>query len=149
MELPALKNEENDVLWQRTKHADDERLFVISELIRRKTSIEEIHQVTKIDLFFLTKLKGIIDFEAIIKENAWNLDITIANYWNTQELNVYQFRKENGLIPVYKMVDTCSAEFESKTPYYYGTYETANESHRTDKPSVVVLGSGPMQRYTA
>lgn len=157
VELSALKNEENDVLWQRTKHADDERLFVISELIRRKTSIEEIHQVTKIDLFFLTKLKGIIDFEAIIKENAWNLDIlrqakkmgfadiTIANYWNTQELNVYQFRKENGLIPVYKMVDTCSAEFESKTPYYYGTYETANESHRTDKPSVVVLGSGPIR----
>ena len=68
-------------------------------------------------------------------------DITIAKYWNTTELEVYNFRKEKSLVPVYKMVDTCSAEFESKTPYYYGTYETYNESKRTDKPSVIVLGS--------
>ncbi|MBQ8993256.1 MAG: carbamoyl-phosphate synthase large subunit, partial [Turicibacter sp.] len=71
--------------------------------------------------------------------------ITIAKYWNTTELEVYNFRKQKSLIPVYKMVDTCSAEFESKTPYYYGTYETFNESKRTDKPSVVVLGSGPIR----
>ena len=157
VELESLKDESEEVLWKRTKYADDERLFVISELIRRNTSIEEIHEVTKIDLFFLTKLKGIIDFESVIKENPWNLDIlgqakrmgfadiTIAKYWNTTELEVYNFRKEKSLVPVYKMVDTCSAEFESKTPYYYGTYETYNESKRTDKPSVIVLGSGPIR----
>ena len=94
---------------------------------------------------------------SVIKENPWNLDIlgqakrmgfadiTIAKYWNTTELEVYNFRKEKSLVPVYKMVDTCSAEFESKTPYYYGTYETYNESKRTDKPSVIVLGSGPIR----
>ena len=69
VELESLKDESEEVLWKRTKYADDERLFVISELIRRNTSIEEIHEVTKIDLFFLTKLKGIIDFESVIKEN--------------------------------------------------------------------------------
>ena len=157
VELESLKEESDEILWKRTKFADDERLFVISELIRRGTTIEEIHNVTKIDLFFLTKLKGIIDFEAVVKENPWNLDIlgqakrmgfadiTIAKYWNSTELDVYNFRKEKSLMPVYKMVDTCSAEFESKTPYYYGTYETFNESKRTDKPSVVVLGSGPIR----
>ena len=93
----------------------------------------------------------------MIKENPWNLDIlgqakrmgfadiTIAKYWGSTELEVYNFRKEKSIMPVYKMVDTCSAEFESKTPYYYGTYETFNESKRTDKPSVVVLGSGPIR----
>ena len=157
VELESLKEESDEILWKRTKFADDERLFVISELIRRGTTIEEIHNVTKIDLFFLTKLKGIIDFESVVKENPWNLDIlgqakrlgfadiTIAKYWNSTELDVYNFRKEKSLMPVYKMVDTCSAEFESKTPYYYGTYETFNESKRTDKPSVVVLGSGPIR----
>ncbi len=157
VELESLKEESDEILWKRTKFADDERLFVISELIRRGTTIEEIHNVTKIDLFFLTKLKGIIDFESVVKEHPWNLDIlgqakrlgfadiTIAKYWNSTELDVYNFRKEKSLMPVYKMVDTCSAEFESKTPYYYGTYETFNESKRTDKPSVVVLGSGPIR----
>ena len=157
VELKSLKEESDEILWKRTKEADDERLFVISELIRRGITIEEIHEVTKIDLFFLTKLKGIIDFESVIKEHPWNLDIlaqakrmgfadiTIAKYWGSTELEVYKFRKSEKLMPVYKMVDTCSAEFESKTPYYYGTYETFNESKRTDKPSVVVLGSGPIR----
>ena len=65
VELESLKEESDEILWKRTKFADDERLFVISELIRRGTTIEEIHNVTKIDLFFLTKLKGIIDFESV------------------------------------------------------------------------------------
>ena len=157
VELESLKEESDEILWKRTKLADDERLFVISELIRRGTTIEEIHNVTKLIYSSLTKLKGIIDFESVVKENPWNLDIlgqakrlgfadiTIAKYWNSTELDVYNFRKEKSLMPVYKMVDTCSAEFESKTPYYYGTYETFNESKRTDKPSVVVLGSGPIR----
>src|SRR5690606_16978399 len=70
---------------------------------------------------------------------------TIAKLWNTSEQEVYNWRKEQKLMPVYKMVDTCAAEFESETPYFYGTYEDENESVRTDKESVIVLGSGPIR----
>ncbi|MGL4373722.1 MAG: carbamoyl-phosphate synthase (glutamine-hydrolyzing) large subunit, partial [Turicibacter sp.] len=157
IELEYLKEESNEILFKRAKFADDERLFVICELIRRGVTIQEIHGVTKIDLFFLTKLEGIIKFESVIKANVYNLeilkqakrlgfaDITIAGYWNTTELEIYNFRAEHKLMPVYKMVDTCAAEFESKTPYFYGTYETYTESIRTEKPSVIVLGSGPIR----
>jgi len=157
IELPALKEVTNEELWKRAVQVDDERLFVVSELIRRGVSIPEIHEATKIDLFFLIKLKGIIDFEVIIKANPWDpltlgtakrmgfSDLTVASYWNTTELEVYSFRQQQKMRPVYKMVDTCSAEFESKTPYYYGTYEQYNESERTEKASVVVLGSGPIR----
>ena len=72
-------------------------------------------------------------------------DKTIAKYWNVKELEVYNFKKENGIVPVYKMVDTCAGEFESETPYFYGTYEEENESIRTEKESVIVLGSGPIR----
>jgi len=157
LELASLNETSNNDLWKRAVNADDERLFVISELIRRGIEIEDIHVKTKIDMFFLNKIKGIIVYEAVIKENVWNLDIlmaakrmgfadiTIAGYWYSTELEVYKFRKQGNILPVYKMVDTCSAEFESKTPYYYGTYEMFNESHRTAKKSVVVLGSGPIR----
>jgi len=155
--LASLEESTTDQLWHRAVNVDDERLFVVSELIRRGITVEAIHEKTKIDIFFLTKIKGIIDFEAVIKTNPWDrntlmvakrmgfADITIAQYWSTSELNVYNFRKQENLMPVYKMVDTCSAEFESKTPYFYGTYEVYNESIRTEKASVVVLGSGPIR----
>ncbi len=157
IELGYLKEESMDVLLKRVKEADDERLFVLAELIRRGVSIEEIHDITKVDLFFLTKIERLIAYEQVIKDNAWNKDIltqakrkgfsdiTIAKYWNTTEIELYEFRRSEKIMPVYKMVDTCSAEFESKTPYFYGTYETYTESVRTDKPSVVVLGSGPIR----
>lgn len=68
--------------------------------------------------------------------------MNIAHLWNVTQDEVYKFRKENGIIPVYKMVDTCAAEFESETPYFYGTYEEENESVVTDKEKIIVLGSG-------
>lgn len=71
--------------------------------------------------------------------------MNIAHLWNVTQDDVYEFRKENGIIPVYKMVDTCAAEFESETPYFYGTYEEENESVVTDKEKIIVLGSGPIR----
>ena len=71
--------------------------------------------------------------------------MNIAHLWNVTQDEVYKFRKENGIIPVYKMVDTCAAEFESETPYFYGTYEEENESVVTDKEKIIVLGSGPIR----
>lgn len=148
---------ENDLLEKRIRNAGDERLFYIGEALRRGHSIETIHEWSQIDLFFLHKMEKIVKFEDIIRENHFDLEVgrkakemgfsdkTLAQNWNSTELTVYGWRKENGIIPVYKMVDTCAAEFESETPYYYGSYEEENESIVTEKKSVVVLGSGPIR----
>jgi len=150
----ALTSEE---IERRIKIADDERIFIIGEAIRRGYSIEQIVEWSKIDKFFIWKLKKIIDFEDIISKNPKNLDILkeakkigfsdikIAELWGSSQDELYKLRKENGIIPVYKMVDTCSAEFESETPYFYGTYEEENESIVTDKEKIIVLGSGPIR----
>jgi len=157
IELDNLKDADMETLWNRAVNPDDERLFVVSELIRRGIAIQEIFEATRIDLFFLAKLENIVKFEAVVKSAPMNSevlstakrmgfsDITIAQYWNTSELSVYQLRQQEKIMPVYKMVDTCAAEFESKTPYFYGTYEQFTESVRSEKPSVVVLGSGPIR----
>ena len=142
---------------KRIKRAGDERLFFIGEALRRGMTVEDIHEWSQIDFFFLNKLKGIVDFETTIKEQIGDLDVlyrakrmgfadvTIAKFWNWTEQQVYDLRKTENMFPVYKMVDTCAGEFESETPYFYGTYEQQNESIRSDKKSVMVLGSGPIR----
>ncbi len=142
---------------KRIRKAGDERLFFIGEALRRGVTIEQIHDWSAIDLFFLHKLKKIVDMETTLAENKQDQDVLrtakrlgfadkkIAELWEMTQEEVYAFRKERGIIPVYKMVDTCAAEFDSQTPYFYGTYEEENESIKTDKPSVVVLGSGPIR----
>ncbi|WP_144509336.1 carbamoyl-phosphate synthase large subunit [Bacillus sp. FJAT-22090] len=142
---------------KRIRRAGDERLFFIGEALRRGVTVEKIHEWSQIDLFFLNKLQNIVKYEEIIQANPFDAEVlykakrmgfsdkTIAKYWNVKEMEVYNFKKEHGIIPVYKMVDTCAGEFESETPYFYGTYEEENESIRTDKESVIVLGSGPIR----
>ncbi|MGG3806120.1 carbamoyl-phosphate synthase large subunit [Metabacillus fastidiosus] len=148
---------DDDLIEKRIRNAEDERLFYLAEAIRRGVSIQTIHEWSKIDLFFLVKFENIIKFEQKLVENRYELqslyeakelgfsDLAIAKIWNTTKLEIYEMRKQAGIIPVYKMVDTCAAEFESATPYYYGTYEDENESIVTSKESVVVLGSGPIR----
>jgi carbamoyl-phosphate synthase large subunit len=142
---------------KRIRKAGDERLFYIAEAIKRGISIEVIHDWSQIDLFFLKKIEGIIQYEKTVESNPFDLEIgrtakekgfsdsILAKLWATTSLRVYEWRKENGIVPVYKMVDTCAAEFESETPYFYGTYEEENESIVTDRKSVLVLGSGPIR----
>jgi carbamoyl-phosphate synthase large subunit len=142
---------------KRIRRAGDERLFFIGEALRRGVTIEMIHDWSQIDLFFLNKLQNIVKYEAVVAANPYDFDVaqkakrmgfadhTLAKLWKSDELSVYNWRKEHHLIPVYKMVDTCAAEFESETPYFYGTYEDENESVKTDKESVIVLGSGPIR----
>ncbi|MGE7760729.1 carbamoyl-phosphate synthase large subunit [Peribacillus sp. NPDC097895] len=148
---------EDEKIEKRIRKAGDERLFYIGEALRRGKTIETIHEWSQIDLFFLHKLKKIIDFEKELKQHSFNCEVlqkakelgfsdkTIAEIWEVPEIDVYEYRKKQGIIPVYKMVDTCAAEFESETPYFYGTYEDENESIVTDKKSVIVLGSGPIR----
>ncbi|MDQ0161665.1 carbamoyl-phosphate synthase large subunit [Aeribacillus alveayuensis] len=147
----------DEIIEKRIQKAGDERLFYIAEAMRRGISIENIHEWSAIDRIFLSKLQNIVNFEQVINEHRFDVNVLqkakemgfsdhfIASKWGVSEREVYQFRKENGITPVYKMVDTCAAEFESETPYFYGTYEQENESIVTDRKSVIVLGSGPIR----
>ncbi|MCD5010274.1 carbamoyl-phosphate synthase large subunit [Enterococcus durans] len=157
IELPELKDVEDDLLIKKMVRAQDDRLFYVAEAIRRGFPIEEIEELTKIDLFFLDKLLHIVELEnqlaaqpndhellTFVKQNGFT-DQKIADLWKTTAKEIRQMRTEQNILPVYKMVDTCAAEFESQTPYFYSTYEYENESIRSEKESVLVLGSGPIR----
>ena len=157
VEVPELSQVDDAHLMNRIVKAQDDRLFYLAEALRRGFTIEELHQMTKIDLFFLDKLLHIIEIEQQLKETIKDVDTLrlakqngfadkkIAELWQMTIEEVRQFRLANQIKPVYKMVDTCAAEFESSTPYFYSTYEFENESIRSPKDSVLVLGSGPIR----
>ena len=157
VEVPELSQVDDALLMNRIVKAQDDRLFYLAEALRRGFTIEELHQMTKIDLFFLDKLLHIIEIEQQLKETVKDVDTLrlakqngfadkkIAELWQMTIEEVRQFRLANQIKPVYKMVDTCAAEFESSTPYFYSTYEFENESIRSPKDSVLVLGSGPIR----
>ena len=157
VEIPEMSQVDDALLMNRIVKAQDDRLFYLAEALRRGFTIEELHQMTKIDLFFLDKLLHIIEIEQQLKETVKDVDTLrlakqngfadkkIAELWQMTIEEVRQFRSDNQIKPVYKMVDTCAAEFESSTPYFYSTYEFENESIRSPKDSVLVLGSGPIR----
>ena len=156
-ELPELSEVTDDELTEKMVKAQDDRLFYLTEAIRRGYSIEEINELTKVDLFFLDKLLHIVELETALAQNKKDVellkkakqngfaDVKIAQLWDMTANEVREFRTAERIVPVYKMVDTCAAEFESQTPYFYSTYEFENESVRSDKESVLVLGSGPIR----
>ncbi len=157
LELGYLSRITNDELTMRLRVPDDERLFIIAEALRRKISIQEINQLTKIDYFYLRKLQGLIDDEEKIKKSLLTkeellyfkqrgfTDRRIANLQGKDEDYIRVLRKENNVQPVYKMVDTCAGEFIAQTPYYYSTYEIEDEVKVSDKEKVLVIGSGPIR----
>ena len=144
-------------LWERIELRDDLRIFIIAELLRRKEDIKDIIDITHIDKFFLDKIKNIISLEEKLYKNKMDIEVLreckergfsdsyISKVWNIDEMDIYKLRHENDIVPVYKMVDTCAGEFESETPYFYSTYEKENESIKSDKESIIVLGSGPIR----
>lgn len=157
LENSEIAADSDEVLWEKLKHQDDLRLFVTAELLRRKASVDQIHELTKIDHFFLHKFEHIIALEqlmlnnprdlntlAMLKENGF-ADSYIARKWSMEEDDLYAQRKQNEIMPVYKTVDTCAAEFVSATPYFYSTYESENESVRSNRRKIIVLGSGPIR----
>ncbi|WP_085508133.1 carbamoyl-phosphate synthase large subunit [Thalassobacillus devorans] len=147
----------DEVLDQRLIKADDERIFVLAEALRRNRTLEELHDLTGIDFFFLHKLKKLIDLEKVITAEKLSYepirkakqlgfsDQQIARLTGDEVDEVYQYRLTNQITPVYKMVDTCAGEFASETPYYYSSYEEENESVVTDRKKVLVIGSGPIR----
>lgn len=152
-----LDNLSSDELWDKLLKKEDDRFLVIASLLRKGECIEKIHEETTIDKYFLNKVADIVAFENDIKDNVKSVNILkeakkrgfsdsfISRAWNMTEREVADFRKANDIIPVYKMVDTCAGEFVSNTPYLYSTYERENESVRSDKKKVIVLGSGPIR----
>ncbi len=145
-------------LKEELKIVDDRRIFCIAEAVRRGVSYEYIHEITRIDPWFIDKLAIIVEMERALKENELTVsllkeakriqfpDTVIAKLSGRQEEEIKQMRYANGITAVYKMVDTCAAEFEAETPYYYSVYGGENEAVGT-KPlkKVLVLGSGPIR----
>src|SRR3954471_1258932 len=156
-DLPNGKEFSDEKVEKRIRKAGDERLFYIAEALKRGVTPETIHEWSQIDLFFLYKMQGIVKLEKELASHPFDRewaekakkkgfsDIALAKVWDSSEKTIYDWRVKEGIVPVYKMVDTCAAEFESETPYFYGTYEDENESIVTDKESVIVLGSGPIR----
>lgn len=155
--LPYLEEEPEDELIERLKEADDERIFVIAEMFRRGHSVDTLFNYTKIDRFFLTKIAGIIEKEKQFskkpleketlqeaKEHGFS-DEQLARIWQVDVDTIYNERKKQDILPVYKLVDSCAAVYESNAPYYYSTYEEENESSVSTKEKVLVLGSGPIR----
>jgi len=141
--------------------ADDNRLFVIAEALRRGYTVGKINQITEISTFFLYKIKNIIELENSLAANKENIsenrellykakekgfsDSEIALLTEKTEAEIKSIRDQLQLKPVFKMVDTCAAEFEAETPYYYSSYEKVNEAQPTEKKKVMVIGSGPIR----
>ena len=139
------------------KIGTDDRIYAIAELLRRGCDAGRIAAATAIDMLFIRKFKNIVDEEQNIKVSKNDIDTLrrakkmgfsdkeIALLWETSELEVYTLRRKAGIVPVYKMIDTCASEFDSYIPYFYSTYEEENESVVSNKKKVIVLGSGPIR----
>lgn len=157
LEMQELKALSDDEIRERIKLIDDERIFVIAEAMRRGVTVDEIYNITKIDKWFLNKLTNIIKMEKALQTHELTAslllkakklgfaDSVIGGFTGRTMMEIREMRKANGIIPTYKMVDTCAAEFEAETPYYYSTYATEDEVVVSDKKKVVVLGSGPIR----
>ncbi|MGN0155001.1 MAG: carbamoyl-phosphate synthase large subunit [Lachnospiraceae bacterium] len=137
---------------------DDRRIFVVAEAIRRGISLEEIQDITKIDLWFLDKIHNIVDMEKRLAEEEMTKELmqeakrlefpdeVIAQITGKDKKEIHDLRFEYGIFPAYKMVDTCAAEFEASTPYYYSCYDGECEVDATrTRKKVMVLGSGPIR----
>ncbi len=136
----------------------DERIFQVYSALKQGMNLEEVHQITNIDKLFLHKIQNIIDFEVKISPESLKDPIVMAEakrmgfsdrvlsqMVGAQEDEIRRLRREMRLIPSYKMVDTCAAEFEAATPYYYSTYEFEDEVAVSDNKKVIIIGAGPIR----
>ncbi|MBQ9698189.1 MAG: carbamoyl-phosphate synthase large subunit, partial [Acidaminococcaceae bacterium] len=144
-------------LRRRVATQDDERLFAIAEFLRQGGTVDEVHRLTKINPWFLQKIVRIIEMERQLQTGPLTAELlrrakklgfadeVIAGYTGQTWQEIRQQRKAWGIIPTYKMVDTCAAEFEAATPYYYSSYAMEDEVEVTSRKKVCILGSGPIR----
>ncbi|MCJ7830195.1 MAG: carbamoyl-phosphate synthase large subunit, partial [Desulfobacterales bacterium] len=142
---------------QKLAVANSQRIFYLRHALLNGMSIQTVHDLTGIDPWFIDQLKQIVDLERTLRAvegqlpkelfqqaKAWGFsDVQLAHIRGTSEADIEVRRKQLGLRPVYKLVDTCAAEFQAATPYYYSTYETENEARFSDRRKVMILGGGP------
>jgi carbamoyl-phosphate synthase large subunit len=148
----------DDDLLADIERGTPERIFLIGELLRRGVAIETIHDRCKVDPWFLDQMAMITEEQAVLVETglagmtrrSWRRakrlgfsDAQLAHLWGVSEAEVRAAREVEGVLPTYKTVDTCSAEFAAQTPYHYSTYEDESEVRPSDRQKVVILGSGP------
>lgn len=143
---------------EKLHNVDDRRIFVIAEAIRRGVSFEEINRITKIDIWFIDKIAILVEMEQRLQKEELSVELikeakrlefpdkVIAQFMGKEEEEINNFRKDNGIVAAFKMVDTCAAEFAASTPYYYGCFGSQNEVEEiSDKKKILVLGSGPIR----
>ncbi len=145
----------DDAILEYINEYRDDNIFAVAELLARGVSVEKLHAITQITSYFLEAIKRIVEMEETLKQNVRNLDILraakkmgfsdkyVARMWKCTELDVYNFRKEHNLFPVFRMVDTCHTG--AYIPYFYSSYEGENASVLTDKKKIIVLGAGPIR----
>ncbi len=154
-DFSALSREE---LEERLKKVDDQRIFVIAQALRKGVDYDTIHEITMIDRWFIDKISILVEMEQALKEGPLTVellkeakriafpDCVIGRLTGKSEEEIKKLRYHNGIVAAYKMVDTCAAEFEASTPYYYSVYGSENEAVETNPPKkVLVLGSGPIR----
>ena len=145
-------------LKDRLKIVDDQRIYVIAEALRKGMDYDTIHEITMIDEWFIDKLAILVEMENALKEGPLTVELlkeakriefpdnVISRLTGIPEEKIKKMRYDNGIVAAYKMVDTCAAEFEASTPYYYSVYGSENEAVETNPPKkVLVLGSGPIR----
>lgn len=148
----------DDELEKQLAVVDDRRIWVIAEALRRGVKYEHIHEITKIDLWFIDKIAILVEMENRLKTEELTVDLlkeakriefpdnVISQLTDIDEVDIKKMRYDNGIVAAYKMVDTCAAEFEAETPYYYSVFGSENEAAETNpQKKVLVLGSGPIR----
>ena len=148
----------DDELEKQLAVVDDRRIWVIAEALRRGVKYEHIHEITKIDLWFIDKISILVEMENRLKTEELTVDLlkeakriefpdnVISQLTDIDEADIKKMRYDNGIVEAYKMVDTCAAEFEAETPYYYSVFGSENEAAETNpQKKVLVLGSGPIR----
>lgn len=153
-EFEALSEDE---LTRRCRVPDDQQLFIFAEAMRRNWPVEKIAALSHWNLYFLRAIQRLVNMTLRLPEHPWDKEILlkakklgfadreIARLWEVKEEDIYRFRRQEGVLPVFKMVDTCAGEFEAMTPYFYSSYDVEDEGEVSGKPKIVVLGSGPIR----
>lgn len=157
LHMAKFDGQSQEELMEYIPKGTDDRIYAIAELLRQGCAPEKIAEATKIDIFFIRKLQNIILEENELREHVRDeaalyaakkmgfSDAAIAKLWQMEEEEVFQMRQKAGIVPHYKMIDSCAAEFDSYIPYFYATYEDENESVVSDRKKILVLGSGPIR----
>ena len=157
LHMPKFDDWGREALLSYVAVGTDDRIYAIAQLLRLGVDVAEIAAVTQIDPFFLRKMENIVRQETELKNAPMDgsqlfaakkmgfSDKAVAKLWGVSERKIYAMRREQNILPGYRMIDSCAGEFDSYIPYFYSTYESENESVVSDRKKVIVLGSGPIR----